>query len=254
MELFGCTSAGKSSFGQRIVRSSRELGMDAALSEEFVLRRARLDWIHAVWVRRLLVDLLSAAACLRAWGRNREFFRLVVRTISSLRPAVAWPERLNIARNVFKKVGIREIIHRKASARQLVVMDEGTLKTAHYLFVQRCAEPDPAELLEFLKSVPLPDVAVYLREEEETLVRRTLARGHKRIPDRSDDTTVLFMKRALCTLDGAANDERVKRRLIAVDAPMRSAASAAISAGPEVAEALEIARAATAEAGALEAD
>ena len=138
IELFGCTSAGKSSLARCIVRSSRELGLDAVLSEDFVLMRARLNWIRSALVRTLLVDLLSFAACLRAWRKTREFFGFVLRSVSGLPATVVWTRRLNIARNVFKKTGVREIVQRRGSGRQLVVMDEGTLQTAHYLFVQLC--------------------------------------------------------------------------------------------------------------------
>ena len=155
---------------------------------------------------------------------------------------MSWPRRLNIARNVLKKTGIREIIRRRGSDRQLVVMDEGTLQTAHYLFVQLCAEPDPAQLREFLKRVPLPDVAVYVRDEESTLIRRTVARGHPRISDRSHDTTALFVKRALWVSCRVVDDPRVRRRLLIADWPAGSVTPVDGSVAPGVERLLEIIR------------
>jgi hypothetical protein len=249
IELFGCTSAGKSSLARHIVRSSRKLGMGAVMSEDFVLTQARLNWIRGRLARTLLVDLLSLAACLRVTGAEREFLRFAAQSVRRLPAAVPWHRRLNIARNVFKKTGIREIIRRHGSDRQLVVMDEGTLQTAHYLFVQLCAEPDPAQLREFLERVPLPDVPVYVREEERTLIRRTITRGHKRIPDRSHRSTALFMKSALWIFSRIADDRRVRERLLVADRPAGFVTPAAASAEPGVERVLEIIRAGMTAAG-----
>lgn len=245
IELFGCTNAGKSSLARDIVRSARELGVAAVMSEDFVLAQARLGAIRGGWVRTVLVDLVAFAACLGAWREQREFFHFVLRSVSGLPRAVGWPRRLNIARNVFKKAGIRHLIRRRASDRELVVMDEGTLHTAHYLFVQPCAEPDTARLGGFLQRVPLPDVAVYVREEESTLVHRTLARGHRRIPDRAHGTTALFVRRALRTLDAVADDARVAGRLLIVDRPAGSVSPALGADEPRIEEVLPVLRAAT---------
>lgn len=232
IELFGCSSAGKSSLAPRLLQSARALGVKAAMSEDFVLRQIGLERIRARWLRTLCVDLLAGAACLRAWREHRAFLRLVAGSLRRLPPAVSWPRRLNAARNVLKKTGVREIVRRRAAPGELIVLDEGTLQTAHYLFVQACAEPDPEQLGAFLERVPLPDVAVYVRETETTLVRRTVARGHKRIPDSSGDSVARFVRRAVVTLEQVADAPRVKERLLVLDRTGPSVSDPPGAAGP----------------------
>jgi thymidylate kinase len=117
------------------------------------------------------------------------------------------------------------------------------LQTANYLFVQLWVDPDPAQIREFLKLVPLPDVAVYVHEDESTLIERIVKRGHKRIPDRSQHLAARFIERALFTFDRIASDARVQQRLLIVDGRAGCVAAAAAPAEAEVARVLEIIRA-----------
>jgi hypothetical protein len=231
IELFGCSSAGKSSLAPRLLRSARALGVEATMSEDFVLGQFRLGGVRLPWLRRLCVDLLAAGACLASWREHAGFLHQAARILLALPAGVAWGRRLNMARNVVKKTGVRALVRRRARPDELVILDEGTLQTAHYLFVQPCADPDPARLDAFLARVPLPDVAVYVRETEPTLVRRTLARGHKRLGDRSSHGAARFVKRAVFTLDRVAETPRVKQRLLLLEPSGRSVSPAPSAAG-----------------------
>ena len=201
------------------------------MSEDFVLRQFRLGGLRSPWLRRLCVDLLAAGACLAGWREHAGFLGQAARTLLALPAGVPWPRRLNTARNVIKKTGVRALVRRRARPGELVVLDEGTLQTAHYLFVQPCADPDPARLDAFLAGVPLPDVAVFVREKESTLLRRTLARGHKRLGGRSSDGAARFVRRAVFTLDRVAATPRVKRRLLVIEHGDRSISPAPPAAG-----------------------
>jgi hypothetical protein len=232
VELFGCSSSGKSSLAPRLLRSARALGVEATLSEDLVLRQVGLEGLRPGWLRTLCVDLLAAAACLATWREHRAFLRLVVATLRGLPARVPWPQRLNMARNVIKKTGVRALVRRRAGPGELVVLDEGTLQTAHYLFVQACTEPDPARIDAFLARVPLPDVAVYVREDESTLVRRTVARGHKRLSDRSSDSVARFVRRAVFTLERVADAPPVQERLLVLDRSDAAISDPPPAAGP----------------------
>jgi len=222
VELFGCTSAGKSSLARRLVGAVPA----AWRADDFALARAGLGWLPGRLTRLVALDLLALGACLGARHRRREFFRCAWSCLRRLPAELSLARRLNVARNVFKVAGIREIAER-APREALLLLDEGTLQSAHYLFVQPYAEPDLERLGGFLARVPLPDVAVYLREEEPTLVRRTLARGHPRIPQRSPEATRLFLARAERVFAAIAGEARVQDRLLVVDAARGTPRSAA---------------------------
>ncbi len=217
IELIGCTSAGKSTLTSRILRICRDQGIDASTGYDFVLRQVRLDWIKSTLFRALLVNFISLFVGLVTCRKNLDFYRFALRIIARLPSAVAWSEKLHIGRNVVKNIGVDEIIRRRAADRQIVLLDEGPLQTVHYLFVHVAVEPDTSDLAAFIRLVPLPDVVVYVTQNESVLIERTMQRGHKRIPDRSYAHVQRFISRAVATFDELEQQSALEGRLIVVD-------------------------------------
>jgi thymidylate kinase len=222
IEFIGCTGAGKSTLTSRILRVCRAQGIDAWMGYDFVLRQIRLDWVENKLVRGLLVNLISLFVCLVAWQRHLAFCRFTIQAISRLPASVSWFERLYIGRDVLKNVGIYEIIRRRASAQQLVLLDEGTLHTAHYLFAHVAVEPNIGDVSIFAGLVPLPDFVVYVTQSESVLIERTLARGHKRIPDPSYASVERFIKRAGAIFEALRQQPALKGKLLVVDGQQNS--------------------------------
>ncbi|UCC50648.1 MAG: hypothetical protein JSV68_16245 [Anaerolineaceae bacterium] len=218
IELIGCTSAGKSTLVGGMLRACKERGQDAVTGDDFVLKQARLNWVKGYLFRTLLVDLLTLSACLATLRTNLAFYKLTLQSIWQLPAGVGWFERLNIARNVFKKVGIHKIICWRGSDQQIVLLDEGTIHTAHYLFVHVSIEPNASHLSTFIGLVPLPDVIVYVQNDADTLVKRTLSRGHRRLGDRSPAEIALFVERAIDTFNNLTQSSKLRSRLLILDA------------------------------------
>jgi len=215
VELIGCTSAGKSTLAGKLLRAGRERGFEVLPGDDFVLRRRGVHWIKGRLARTLLVDFFSLAKCLMTWHKNFRFFRFALGTI--VRLPVARLEKLNLARNVLKKVGIYEIIRRSHSEQQIVLVDEGTLHAAHNLFVHDSTRPSPVDVPTFARLVPLPDAAVYVRNDESVLIDRTMARGHQRIAGRSRANVTRFVNRAVEVFEELVQQPRVKQRLLVID-------------------------------------
>jgi thymidylate kinase len=217
IELIGCTGAGKSTLVKNILQACREQEIDVLNGDDFVLKQARLNWVNSYLTRTLLIDLLSLFACLLTWRNNLGFYLLTFRTVWRLPVTVIWFQKLNIVRNTLKKVGIYEIIRHRGSDQQVVLLDEGTLHTAHYLFVHVSVEPLSTDLPTFARFVPLPDVAIYLRQDERILIERTLARGHKRIPTGSRVQVERFIKGAVTTFNKLVRVPAIEHKLLMVD-------------------------------------
>jgi hypothetical protein len=215
IELFGCTCAGKSTSAGRILQACQERGIDLLTGDDFVLEQIRLNWIQSQIVRTLLTDLFSLSACVASWGTNLQFYVFAIRVI--LRLPIGRLEKLNLARNVLKRIGVYEIISRSSSNRRVVLVDGGTLQAAHHLFVHVSAHTDPRESLTFVRLVPLPDAAVYVTQSESTLVERAIKRGHRRIPDRSQVNVGSFVKRAVDTFDIVAQQLVLEEKLLVLD-------------------------------------
>jgi hypothetical protein len=217
IELVGCTSAGKSVLTRGIERACVRRGVDVVLNDDLVLGRVFLRWVRGEFLRRRIVDLLSLAACARSWRTHR---RLIAFALDASRRApCSWTGRLNIARNVLRKVGIFEIVRRSLSDERVVLVDnEGVLQAAHNLFVHASGSSADAEVATFLGLAPLPDAVVYVQEQEAVMVSRTLARGHRRVPEGSVEDARQFVRGAVRVFERLAAEAAVRRRLVVVDA------------------------------------
>lgn len=215
IELIGCTSAGKSTLARGILEACHQQGIDIVLGDNFILKQIRLDWIKSHLPRTLLVDLAALFACLVTWRNNLRFYLFTTQLLFQI--PMAPLERLNLLRNVLKKIGIYEIIRFRSSNQQVILVDEGVLQAAHNLFVHVSVDVKPEHLSTFLRLAPLPDVIVYLRQPETLLIDRTIKRGHKRIPDRSYNNVARFVKQALATFNKVVQNPAVENKLLVVE-------------------------------------
>jgi hypothetical protein len=217
IEFIGCTSAGKSTLARDMLQMLRVQGIDAWMDDDFVLKQIGLHWIKNSIIRTLLLDLCSLFACLVTWRNNSRFYFFSIPLIARLPHAVAWPEKLNLARNVLKKIGMYETIHRFSSDQQVILVDEGALQAAHNLFVHVSAQANAPDILAFARLVPLPEMAIYVRQNESLLIERTIRRGHKRIPNRSYPYVERFVKQAIDTFEALVQHLVLEKRLLLID-------------------------------------
>ena len=230
IELFGCTGAGKTTLVAEIQRSCRELGVVLRSGDDVALGRLRLERLESYFLRTLFVDLVSLWACLWSFRRYRDFHRLAFRQTLSLRAPIL--HKLRLMRNLLKKIGIFEVVGR-SSAEGIVLVDEGTLHTAHFLFVHAGMTPPTGSTSEFIDVVPLPEIALYATQRESVLVERTLARGHPRLPGASRSEVETFVGHAVDTFDEVAGRDVLKARLFRVDLDELSITAPAESAEAE---------------------
>jgi hypothetical protein len=241
IEFMGSTGAGKTTLGNGVLGDCREQGIDILMGPDFVLEQSRLKWIRSKFARTLCLDLLSAFACLATWRNNFEFYAFASKVI--MRLPVAWFEKLNLARNVLKKIGIYEIVRRGGSDRQIVLVDEGTLHAAHNLFVHVSERTNAGDLATFARLVPLPDVAICVTQSESVLIEKTMGRGHKRIPDRSYANTELFVKQALDTFDKLVRQLVLEERMLMLDSKRNIIVAQDYQTDPGLATVLKVIRA-----------
>lgn len=216
VELIGCTGAGKTTLAQQIVAAASRSRIDLRLGDELALHRLGLDGLGPGPLRALLYDLGIVAASLLAWPTHQRVYRLTAGEMRRLPLTVPVGQKLNLTRNVLKKSGLHELIRRAGRNRTLILVDEGTLHAAHNLFVHVAIEPDLDQVLSFARIVRVPDAAVYLAPEPGLLIERTLARGHTRIPSRSEADVARFVQRALQTFDHLTGALQDLGRMVAI--------------------------------------
>ena len=115
IEFFGSTGSGKTTLANDVLGDCRDQGIDILMGADFVLEQSRLNWIRSKFVRTLCLDLIALIACLATFRNNFKIYAFVSRVI--IRLPVDWFEKLNLTRNVLKKIGIYEIIRRCGSDR-----------------------------------------------------------------------------------------------------------------------------------------
>jgi hypothetical protein len=216
LELFGPSSGGKSSLATRLVAGEGGPGFTHA--EERLLARVGLGWVPQGLLRMLLLHLVAALGVLVTWREGRAFYRFAA--AQALHGE--WPGgrllRLSLLRNAWKAAAIRLLAPRVARPGELLLMDEGPLQTANYLLVHQSVPPSAAALDAFLRVVPLPDAAAYVRASEAELVERTLARTHPRVPVGSRAASTRFVAHALAVFERIAAEPRIEARLVAPEA------------------------------------
>ncbi len=215
-ELIGCTSAGKSTLAPKIVRAGRELGLDIQLSDGFVLKLLRLNWIKNEFVQRRLIELMAFLACLASWRKHRKFYSFAIH--ASLQAPGSWLYKASVARITLRKIGIYEIIRHYGSDQQIILLEnEGVLQAAHALFVHSGGRSRPNELSAFVQLAPLPDVVVYLRQPKPLLIERILQRGHSRLSSRSYAEVERFVGLAEEAFEALQRQQALMDRMLVID-------------------------------------
>jgi adenylate kinase family enzyme len=214
--LIGSTSAGKTTLARKMVAAGKSNGVDVSLSDDFVLEELHMNWVKNEFVRRRLVEMIAFAICLTCLDRYKGFYGFVVREGKST-PG-SWVYKLNRIRNVIRKIGIFEFISRRSGSQQVVLADnEGILQGIHNLFVHQNSQADLLKIARYVELIPLPDVVLYLQQEEEVLVSRTIGRGHARIAGSSPDKIVHFIKQAVNVFNEIIKIPKIQERLLIVD-------------------------------------
>lgn len=221
LELFGPSSGGKSSLAARLVAGEGGAGFIHA--EDRLLARFGLAWLPGGLPRILALHAVAALGMLVTWREGRAFYRFAA--AQALHGE--WPAsrllRLSLLRNAWKAAAIRLLAPRFARPGERLLMDEGPLQAANYLLVHESVAPDAAALDAFLRVVPLPDAAAYLRAGEAELVERTLARTHPRVPAGSRGASERFVAHALSVFERIAVEPRVAARLVAPETLLAAA-------------------------------
>lgn len=216
IEIIGATSAGKTTLAKKMVEAGINNGVNISLSDDFILEQLHLGWIKNGFIRRRLVEIVAFAYWFTRLARYLELYRFVVGE-GKYSPG-SWFYKMNRIRNVIRKIGVYEYISRRSESQQVVLADnEGILQGAHNLFVHQVSQVDLKKIGQYVKLIPLPDIVIYLQQEESVLVSRTLKRGHARLAGSSPEKVVHFIRQAVTVFNEIVNIPKIHERLIIVD-------------------------------------
>jgi len=213
VEIAGSSGSGKSTLLKEVLRECRERDVPAAAAEDFLV-----PWLSGV-IRRnptllnLALDLRSVSEAITL-RRHREFlaFAMAVIRRDTDRPATA----LSAYRGVLRKLSAHAALARKASHGRAVLVDEGTIHSAHYVLVHVNSAPRPRDIAAFCRLVPVPDLVIYVTAPLERVLERTFARRDPPLRGRSREEMERFIRHAHTMFDQLMSDETLSGRTLKV--------------------------------------
>jgi thymidylate kinase len=215
VEFIGCTGAGKTTLASEV---QRRLAGQARVTTSFELAAGLLGLkrITQPTMQNLTQDLASLPFFIHSLYPHRAFVALALRTL--IREYRVSFFTANYARSVARRIGMHELI-RRYHRDQIVLVDEGTVLSAHLLFVYTRARCSQQELIQFANLVPLPELVVYIKVPVDVLVERSFQRSDARRELRSKDrkTVEEYIGRAAKVFDRLTETDRIRDRVLVVD-------------------------------------
>lgn len=216
VEFIGSTGAGKTTL---LTEVHQRLPPEMRAVSQPELAQDALGWNRVTnpTVKNLIQDMAGLPYFLASAYRNRAFLGLCLRSLAPKRG-----HRLssaNYLRSIVRRIGMYELSMRhqlRHQFAQIILVDEGTVLSAHLLFVYGESACDPDDIERFARLVPLPDLIVYVRTPVDTLVRRALSRSDVRREMRAQSPAVVteYISRAVTVFDRLVEVERIRERLL----------------------------------------
>lgn len=215
VEFIGCTGAGKTTLIQRVQHS---LAKTAEVTTPFELVANPLGWrgvIHPT-ARNLFQEFAGLPFFLSSMYRHRAFVLFTLKMLS--RQAKFNIFTLNNLRSLERKLGVHGII-RWLEGDRIILVDEGTVLTAHNLFVYSEALYTQGEIATFAELAPLPDVIVYVKAPMDTLLKRALERPDppREMKLKSPAMLELYINRAVTMFEQLVQAENISNRLLEIE-------------------------------------
>jgi len=215
VEFIGSTGAGKTTLIEEVQRSL-EKKVAVATPFDLVAERLGVRGITNISAQHIIQEIVGLPFFLRAINQHKEFIVFTLRMLA--RQANYTLYTINNLRSLERKIGAYEMIKRMNHDR-IVLVDEGTILTAHNVFVYTSAVYTGEEIARFANLVPLPDTIVYIKAPVDVLVQRSLQRADppREIKSKSRTQIEKYVTRAAKMFDRLVEAENIQCRLMIVD-------------------------------------
>lgn len=181
VEVSGLSSAGKSTLLAALANEQPPAGYrTVSIGADRILSVAKLTGLRGP-ARRLALTAFSLAGWLGAGPQRWRAAGTLLRAHkASALPARSW-SRWNGTTNAAMQLGLLHLLQRVASEDELILLDTGPVHTTYNFFVDIDTPPNPAAAADYLASIPMADVVVWLDQDRDVIIERTLSRGHRRV-------------------------------------------------------------------------
>ena len=212
VEITGCSGSGKSTLLKEVLHHCAERGVRVATAPQVLLRGIPWPIVSRRFLLNLALDLrgLRETVVARQHLEFLAFAKSVIRRDTDGRIT-----GLNAYRSVVRKLGVYAALSRSPSG-QPVLVDEGTIHSAHNILVHVRNPPRPEDIDAFCRLVPMPDLVVQVVAPLEVVLARTFARRDPPLRGRTREETERFIRHSYVLWDQLMTHELLSRRTVRV--------------------------------------
>lgn len=214
VEFVGSTGAGKTTVAAEVQRRLAQHAQVVA-AHDLAADLLGLGRASNPTARNLTQDLVGLPFFLGSLVRHRAFVAFALKTVA--RQSGLSFLSLNYVRSIVRKLGTYEMSKRYGRDR-IVLVDEGTVLSAHLLYVFSRNGYREEEISQFASLVPLPELVVYIKAPVDVLVQRSLQRTDAPREMRSKDQAEIegHLWRAARVFDQLAGEKEIRDRVLVV--------------------------------------
>ena len=218
VEFIGCTGAGKTTLIKEVQRRLARKA-EVAISFDLVAERMGVRGVTSRTAKNLIAELVGFPFFLRSLNRHKAYIVFALRMLARQATNSTF-FTINNLRSLERKIGVYEIT-RRADHNRIILVDEGTVLSAHNIFVFTDAVYTREEIARFAGLVPLPDAILYIKAPVDILVQRSLLRTDppREMKSKSPALVEKYVKRAVTVFDQLVEAENIQRRTLIVESP-----------------------------------
>ena len=211
VEFTGIPCSGKSTIYSLVKESIDNRSLKNIYdAKEYVLQKMFLRIPQNKAINIILTDLTSLYIFLSLDRDQKRYAFKMLPKIFTLQTGIF--NKLNLIRNVIKKIAVYFYILRAAEKR-VYIFDEGLIHCFQNVLVGDSLGVNAMNLQDLLSGIPLPDIIIAISVEHDIALERISKRGHRRIEITSEDSKKNFLNNAQTVIDNISNDKLFSGRI-----------------------------------------
>lgn len=215
VEITGLSSAGKSTLLEQVLANSSGKYAAMSIGTDRVLAAGRLTHLQGI-PRRMALTALAAAGWAVGHDRWKAARAVLTAHRHSCLPARSW-SKYNGTANAGMQLGVFFLLRRIADDDELVLLDTGPLHTLYNFFIDVDRAANDHDVMDYLSSLPLPDVIVWLHQDRDVIIQRTVERSHRRVKDLDQRGAAAFHDHGARVFANVRHHSGIAERLIEFD-------------------------------------
>lgn len=217
VEFIGSTGAGKTTLISEVKRRLAETAQVTTASD-LTADLLGLRRVTHPTARNLIQDFVGLPFFFGSLYQHRAFVVFALETLARHKSNTFFT--VNYLRSIVRKIGTYEIVKRY-NHDGITLVDEGTVLSAHLLFVFTSTIYRQEDIEKFASLVPLPELVVYIKAPVDSLVQRSLQRSGAPKEMRSKNQMLVekYVSRACEMFDRLTETEEIRDRVLVVANP-----------------------------------